>query len=99
MGMITETAIFHVRGITDEVSTCDCCGRTDLKRTVVLESEATGIVHFGTDCASRAMATKMSRKAFETVATAASFAAKHGATAAVRKFGFGRPEHFAFQGN
>ena len=36
-------------GITDSVNTCDCCGKTDLKKTVAFD---TG-VFYGVVCASR----------------------------------------------
>ena len=43
-------------GITDEVTTCGCCGRANLKRTIALsldgDSEA---VYFGSNCAERAL--------------------------------------------
>ena len=41
--------------ITDDVTTCDCCGRTDLKRTVVLRSEDGAIRYHGTSCAAIAL--------------------------------------------
>ena len=44
-----------VLGITDSVSTCDCCGRSGLKRTVALESETKGTVYYGTGCAAMAV--------------------------------------------
>lgn len=43
-----------VIGISDEVTTCECCGRTNLKRTVVI-SDGDGEVYYGTECAARAM--------------------------------------------
>lgn len=49
-------AIFKVRGWTEEVVTCQCCGREDLKGTVVLEHVETGnIVYYGCVCAGRAL--------------------------------------------
>lgn len=53
-------------GINDDVTTCECCGRAGLKKTVVLELDDCGSqVHFGTDCAARALrfgaGAKMSR--------------------------------------
>ena len=48
-------------GITDEVDTCSCCGKTNLKRTVVFETtqewQGEGgdkFVFFGTTCATNA---------------------------------------------
>lgn len=43
-----------IKGITDEVNTCESCGWTDLKSTVILEINE-GVVHFGSLCAARAM--------------------------------------------
>lgn len=45
-------ARYRVLGTTDDVTTCDVCGREDLKSTVVL---STGEAEFyaGSDCASR----------------------------------------------
>lgn len=38
-------------GITDEVTHCDCCGRSGLKRTVKLATDSGAVVHYGTTCA------------------------------------------------
>lgn len=46
---------FTIQGITDEVDTCDCCGRTKLKRTVALLNENGSEVFFGTECAAQAL--------------------------------------------
>lgn len=40
-------------GITDSVTTCDCCGKSDLKCTVAIELDGGEIVHYGRVCASR----------------------------------------------
>jgi hypothetical protein len=43
-----------VIGMSDDVNTCDCCGKTDLKRTVVLQDNETGeTFHYGTTCATK----------------------------------------------
>ena len=39
-------------GITDQMNTCDCCGRTDLKCTVAFDNEGT-VVYYGRVCATR----------------------------------------------
>jgi len=39
-----------IKGITDEHTTCDRCGKTGLKRTVELETADGDLVHYGTDC-------------------------------------------------
>lgn len=50
---------YKMIGITDEVTSCDCCGRTNLKRTIVLEREEDGvIVYFGSQCGARAVGWK-----------------------------------------
>jgi hypothetical protein len=57
----TAVRRFRILGTTDEIHTCDLCGRTDLKSTVELdEFDADGNrltdepLHFGTTCASKA---------------------------------------------
>lgn len=51
----------RILGITDEINVCECCGRVNLKCTVALdrcdgEGNATGdIVHYGRDCAAKAI--------------------------------------------
>lgn len=47
--MATFTAIC----IDDSVTTCDCCGRQNLKATVLMRSELDELVHFGRTCAAR----------------------------------------------
>ena len=48
---------FTIQGITDERDSCDCCGKSNLKRTVALADADDGgeVVFFGTTCAARAM--------------------------------------------
>lgn len=53
--MTNANTKFKVLGCNDEVTDCGCCGKSGLKKTVILESEATGIVRYGVDCAARAM--------------------------------------------
>lgn len=45
---------FTVRGISDK-SECDVCGKTNLKLTIVIESEGGEILHYGSDCAARTL--------------------------------------------
>lgn len=44
---------FKTLAIVDDVHTCDCCGKTNLKSTVAMEGEDGEIVHFGSVCATR----------------------------------------------
>lgn len=46
-------ATVKILAINDEQTVCDCCGKTNLKRTVVLELENGEIVRYGTDCAAK----------------------------------------------
>lgn len=47
-------ARFEVLGISDEVTACDCCGKSNLKRTVCIQDNETGdLKHFGTTCATQ----------------------------------------------
>lgn len=54
------TKMFKVQGANDEVTVCGCCGRDNLKSTVILacldsDGNPTGeVVRYGTDCAARA---------------------------------------------
>ncbi len=40
-------------GTTDAVTTCDCCGKVNLKLTVAMELDDGQIVHYGRVCAAR----------------------------------------------
>nr|WP_024126162.1 hypothetical protein [Streptomyces sp. FR1]AHE38780.1 Hypothetical protein pFRL3_3c [Streptomyces sp. FR1] len=52
---------FTIKGITDEATTCDCCGRRGLKRVVVLMpldadgNEDVEVTYYGTTCAAKAL--------------------------------------------
>jgi hypothetical protein len=55
--MINST--YKVLGTTQDVTDCDCCGRVDLKKTVILgildaDGNVEDVVHFGTTCAAHA---------------------------------------------
>jgi hypothetical protein len=45
---------YTVRGISDKTE-CDVCGKTNLKMTIVIESESGELLHYGSDCASRTL--------------------------------------------
>ena len=40
-------------GTDDSITTCDCCGKSNLKLTVIIELDCGQIVHYGTTCAAR----------------------------------------------
>jgi hypothetical protein len=46
---MTFTAIL----IDDSTTTCECCGRANLKATVLMQSDIGELVHFGRTCAAR----------------------------------------------
>jgi len=53
------TKRFDIAGISDDVDTCECCGRDNLKRTVALRDLDTGEVEFfGTTCAAHLLKMK-----------------------------------------
>ena len=41
-----------ILGSSDEVTTCECCGKMNLKKTVVIDN-GSGIIHFGVNCAAK----------------------------------------------
>jgi hypothetical protein len=45
---------YTVRGISDKTE-CDVCGKTNLKMTIVIESESGEMLHYGSDCAARTL--------------------------------------------
>lgn len=47
---------FRILGKNDEVTTCECCGRTGLKATVIL-TNGEGEVRYGSECAAKATST------------------------------------------
>lgn len=65
---------YRILGSNDEVTTCECCGRSGLKKTVVL-TDGEREVRYGTECAARAL--KVSKREVESgVRTAAADAAR-----------------------
>jgi len=47
-------ALFQVLGITDEVTVCDCCGKSPLKSTYIVQMIESGeILHYGSTCVCR----------------------------------------------
>lgn len=46
--------MMKIIAITDETSTCECCGKTNLKKVIVMQNDNGDIVRYGTDCAAKA---------------------------------------------
>lgn len=51
---------YNLLGITDEVTVCECCGRSDLKKTLVLD-DGGATVYYGSECGARAMKTTVNK--------------------------------------
>lgn len=76
----TATARFSLVGVTGDVTACDCCGRDDLKKTVILgaldaDGNVEDVVYYGSECAARALgrrgaARKVYREAEDTARAA-----------------------------
>lgn len=60
-----------ILGIDDSVNTCDCCGKTNLKSTVIVDIDG-DILHYGSVCATRhtGMASKEIKRAIDERAVA-----------------------------
>lgn len=57
---------FTVLGTTDEVTSCDCCGKSGLKSTfAVMLHETDEVVHYGSTCVTRNTGIKNPTKAAE----------------------------------
>jgi len=55
METINTLKKIKVLGISTDFNTCDCCGKTDLSKTVsILDLDNEVILHFGTSCAAKA---------------------------------------------
>lgn len=46
----------RILGISDDVTACECCGRSDLKKTVSLGDDNGGVRYYGCECAAKAIA-------------------------------------------
>lgn len=59
---------YRLLGIDDSVTTCECCGRSNLKCTVVLEDlETLAIVRYGRDCGAKALGRRKSAGAADKI--------------------------------
>ena len=53
---MTAANLPKLLGITDEVTTCDCCGKENLKRTFAISLDGdSDPVYFGSTCGARAL--------------------------------------------
>lgn len=86
MPIPTTFESFEVLGTTDEVTTCDCCGKNPLKATVAISFDDAEPVFFGSTCAAKAakIAPKIMAKAVRSADKAKQKAKEAAATAASR---------------
>jgi hypothetical protein len=50
-----------ILAITDETPICECCGKSDLKRVVVIELDNGSVVRYGRDCAAKMLGKKVGK--------------------------------------
>lgn len=54
--IIETIQVYRNLGFTEEITSCDCCGKVDLKGTYAIENMLTGdILYFGCVCAAKRM--------------------------------------------
>ena len=81
-------------GTTDDTTTCDCCGKANLKKTVVLKNGEGDVVFYGVNCAARALGQKRGAVSVQVDAVAyaqrllAVYTPEQVATAVWNRFGF-----------
>jgi hypothetical protein len=73
---MNETTAFRYLGVTDDCTTCEHCGRSDLKSTVVLQIlDADGnpesVAYYGSHCAATALKIRGGSRAVLAAATSA----------------------------
>ena len=73
---------FKMLGVSDR-SECDQCGKTNLRLTIVLETEGGDVLHFGSDCAATALKQRYQGKRYPISREAALSMARRAKTEAV----------------
>lgn len=81
MATTTTTSSFKVLGMTQDVDICECCGKTGLKRTVILgaldaDGNVMADVYYGTRCAALALQYRGTGRSLEVKAEHAQRAAE-----------------------
>lgn len=56
-----------ILGITDECTTCELCGRVELKSTVIIGEDGVETGRYGSSCASKILGRKITAKAARNV--------------------------------
>ena len=67
---------YKILGISDEISTCDRCGKTNLKATVAIEVDGAEVEFWGRDCAAHAVCGNKKASSVDFVEKCATRAAK-----------------------
>lgn len=86
-------------GISDETNTCDCCGKTGLKRVVVLDIDGI-VVNYGTNCAAKALANKgikTDKKSVESIAEVYAYFSKYAGNVAIDRIAQGIWNKFGYR--
>lgn len=61
-------ASYKYMGTSDEITTCECCGKKHLKRTIALLHEDGTIVYYGSNCAAKTLGNKTKKSSVDHVA-------------------------------
>lgn len=82
---------FKVMGVSEQED-CECCGRSGLKRTIVVgrldaDGNTVEVLRFGRDCAARATGLRRTGAAMERLAVDAKLAAEQSARETVHEIG------------
>lgn len=57
----------NIQGVTDEQTTCDLCGKTELGRTCIVVEDGTEVGRYGTSCVSRVLGYKVTAKSADMI--------------------------------
>lgn len=54
-------------GTTTDITTCECCGKKNLKKSIALLTSSDDVVYYGSDCAGRALLGKKTASNTKTI--------------------------------
>ncbi len=66
---MTTTANLTIQGVTDEQTTCDRCGKLELRRTCIVVDTNAGVEvgRYGTSCVSRVLGQKVTARLADSI--------------------------------
>jgi hypothetical protein len=85
---MTKQTSAQLIGIDSDTSTCECCGKTNLKRVAVIRLPSGEIVRYGRDCAARKLGKSYGKSVdllVEVTAYIAKWSAKYSDTTIIAK--------------